>query len=216
MKDEVYPLTPALLLKAYASGIFPMSEGRTDPEIFWVDPKLRGVIPLDGFHLSRSLARRMRRGGFEVTFDRDFQGVVAGCAARDETWISDRIATLYQKLFAMNYAHSVEVWMENRLVGGVYGVALGGAFFGESMFSTRTDASKIALAYLVDRLRLGGFVLFDTQFITAHLARMGGVEIPRRAYHERLEEALHVRAAFHRAGEVPPVQDVLQRSTQTS
>lgn len=216
MKDDVFVLTPKLLLKAYASGIFPMSEGRTDPEVFWVDPKKRGILPLDGFHISRSLARRMRKAEYQVTFDKDFQGVVAGCADRDETWISARIATLYQKLFVMNYAHSVEVWMEEKLVGGVYGVAIGAAFFGESMFSRRTDASKLALAYLTDRLRLAGFQLFDTQFITSHLASLGAVEIPRRQYHLMLAEALEARASFHKPGGVPSAQDVLQRNSQTS
>ncbi len=216
MKDELFSLTPQLLLKAYAAGIFPMSEGRTDPAVFWVDPKRRGVLPLDGIRISRSLARRLRRGGYAITFDTDFAGVVAGCAARDETWISDTIARLYHQLHKMNYAHSVEVWIDGALAGGVYGVALGGAFFGESMFSHRTDASKIALVFLLDRLRAGGFTLFDTQFITPHLARLGAVEISRRDYHARLEAALQVRAAFHRQGPVPPVQEVLQRSGQTS
>lgn len=216
MKDDVFSLTPQILLKAYAAGIFPMSEGRTDPEVFWVDPKRRGVLPLDGFHVSRSLARTLRREAFKVSFDQDFSGVVAGCANRDETWISTKIARLYQQLHIMNYAHSTEVWMDGALVGGVYGVALGSAFFGESMFSTRTDASKVALAYLTDRLVLAGFTLFDTQFITPHLASLGAVEVDRDVYHDLLDQAVARRAAFHRPGAVPSAQDVLQRKTQTS
>ena len=216
MKDDGPSLTPSLLLKAYAAGIFPMAEGRTDHEVFWVDPKQRGILPLDGFHISRSLARRLRREDYQISFDEDFQGVVAGCADREETWISERIATLYQKLHITNYAHSVEVWDGKRLVGGVYGVALGAAFFGESMFSAATDGSKVALAYLVDRLRLAGFTLFDTQFITPHLASLGGLEISRRCYHQYLKDALPKRASFHRPGAVPSGQEVLQRSTQTS
>lgn len=216
MKDEFFSISPELLLKAYATGIFPMSEGRTAPEVFWVDPKLRGVFPLDGFHISRSLARQIRRAEFRITFDKNFGGVVASCAEREETWISDRIATLYQKLFVMNYAHSVEVWDGEDLIGGVYGVAIGAAFFGESMFSARSNASKIALAFLIDRLRLAGFRLFDTQFLTPHLASLGAVEISRKDYQARLANALDARASFHRPGPVPPPQDVLQRNTQTS
>ena len=189
-------LTPELLLRAYAAGIFPMAEGRDDPEVFWVDPEARGVIPLDGFHLSRSLARRMRRGGLALSADLAFGAVVEGCAARPETWINGTIAALYQGLHARGQAHSVEVWRDGRLVGGVYGVALGGAFFGESMFSRETDASKIALACLVERLRAGGYVLFDTQFLTPHLARLGAVEIPRATYRARLGEALMRPARF--------------------
>ncbi len=216
MKDEIFSLSPELLLKAYATGIFPMSEGRTAPEVFWVDPKRRGVFPLDRYRISRSLARQMRRGDFRVTFDKDFEGVVLGCADRDETWISDRIARLYQKLHLMNYAHSVEIWEGDELIGGVYGVSLGAAFFGESMFSARTNASKIALAYLIDRLRLGGYSLFDTQFLTPHLASLGAVEISRRDYQRQLSDALAARAWFHKPGPVPAPQDVLQRNTQTS
>lgn len=215
MKDD-FPLTPELLIQAYAAGVFPMSESQTDPDVFWVDPRRRGIIPLDHFHISRSLARRIRGGGFAVTADQDFRGVLDGCADREETWISDTIAGLYLDLHHRGLAHSIEVTQDGALVGGVYGVALGGAFFGESMFSRRTDASKVALAYLVSRLRAGGFVLFDTQFLTPHLARLGAVEISRDAYHSRLAEALKVRADFHRQDPLPPVQEVLQRSGQTS
>lgn len=217
MKDEHHSfLTPELLLRAYGAGVFPMSEGRTDPEVFWVDPKRRGVFPLDGFHISRSLARRIRREEYRVSFDTNFQGVLRGCADREETWISEQIARLYEQLHAMNYAHSVEVWEGDELIGGVYGVALGAAFFGESMFSTRPDGSKVALAYLIDRLTSAGFVLFDTQFITPHLASLGAVEISRKDYRAQLETARQMRAAFHRQGPVPSGQDVVQRNTQTS
>jgi len=217
VKDDPEPfLTPELLLSAYASGVFPMSEGRDDPEIFWVDPRLRGIFPLDRFHISRSLARRMRRGGFGVSINADFEGVLRGCAEREETWISGVIHDLYVQLHDLGHAHSLEVWMEGELVGGVYGVTLGRAFFGESMFSRRTDASKIALAYLVDRLNLAGFTLFDTQFITPHLASLGAIEIPRAEYHRLLHEALQGHADFT-APELPhSPSEVIQRSTQTS
>ncbi|MCB1312018.1 MAG: leucyl/phenylalanyl-tRNA--protein transferase, partial [Sedimentitalea sp.] len=189
-------LTPQLLLHGYSIGIFPMAEHRDDAEIFWVDPKRRGVLPLEGFHISRSLARRMRRGGYRITVDADFAGVVAGCADRAETWISDALRRHYLTLHAMGHAHSLEVWEGPVLIGGVYGVVLGAAFFGESMFSRRTDASKIALAHLVDRLNRAGFTLFDTQFLTDHLASLGGIEIPRAEYHRRLDAALSRQADF--------------------
>ncbi len=217
MKDDREPfLTPELLLSAYASGVFPMSEGRDDPEIFWVDPRLRGIFPLDRFHISRSLAKRMRRGGFGVSINADFEGVLRGCADRDETWISGVIHDLYVQLHDLGHAHSLEVWMEGELVGGVYGVTLGRAFFGESMFSRRTDASKIALAYLVDRLNLAGFTLFDTQFITSHLASLGAIEIPRAEYHRLLHEALQGHADFTAPELSHSPSEVIQRSTQTS
>lgn len=208
-------ISPELLLHGYAIGVFPMAEHRDDPEIFWVDPKRRGVMPLDGFHISRSLARRMRRGGYRVTIDRDFTGVLEGCADRAETWINDEIRALYHELFRLGHAHSLEVWEGDALIGGVYGVVLGAAFFGESMFSRRTDASKIALAYLVDRLRQGGFRLFDTQFLTEHLASLGAIEIPRAQYHRQLRQAIEMRADFT-GPPIPTAQEVIQRSTQTS
>ena len=192
-RDE---LTPELLLRAYAMGIFPMSDGRDDPGIHWVDPRLRGVLPLDGFHISRSLARCIRSGRFRVTADADFEAVVEACADRDETWISQGIQRLYVRLHGMGYAHSVEVWEGKTLVGGVYGVALGAAFFGESMFSRVTDASKLALAHAVHRLRAGGFRLFDTQFLTPHLASLGGKEVIRAEYHDLLADALDHTASF--------------------
>ncbi len=216
MWDRDPPLTPELLLQAYSVGVFPMSEGRNDPDVFWVDPKRRGVFPLDGFRISRSLAKTMRRGHFSLSFDAAFEDVVAGCAARDETWINETIFDLYRVLFHRGFAHSIEVWEDQTLVGGVYGVAIGGAFFGESMFSRATSASKVALAYLVDRLRRGGFVLFDTQFLTAHLASMGAVEITRANYRAQLAEAITVQASFTAPGPLPTAQEVIQRNGQTS
>ena len=209
-------LSAELLLSAYAQGVFPMSESRDDPALFWVDPQMRGVLPLDGFRISRSLARTMRRGRFTVSFDTGFADVVQCCADREETWINDTIFDLYVTLHAHGYAHSVEVWQDDTLVGGAYGVALGAAFFGESMFSQATDASKVALAYLVDRLRMGGFILCDTQFITDHLASLGAVEITRAEYHAQLAKALEQPASFNRLATVPSAQDVIQRNAQTS
>ncbi|MCE8521959.1 leucyl/phenylalanyl-tRNA--protein transferase [Ruegeria pomeroyi] len=208
-------LAPELLLHGYSIGIFPMAEHRDDPEVFWVDPMRRGVFPLDSFHLSRSLARRMRRGDYQVSIDRDFAGVVDGCADRAETWINPEIRASYLALHRLGHAHSLEIWDGTQLIGGVYGVVLGAAFFGESMFSRRTDASKIALAHLVDRLRQTGFILFDTQFLTAHLASLGAVEIPRAEYRRRLERALDGSADFSAVIEQSP-QGVIQRITQTS
>ncbi len=221
VSDTGPQLTPDLLLTAYAQGVFPMSEGRHDPEIFWVDPQRRGVFPLDRFHISRSLARRIRRSPWRITFDTDFTGVVKGCADRPETWINDTIFDLYLRLHLRGQAHTVEVWDDgraagDRLIGGVYGVTLGAAFFGESMFSRATDASKVALAYLVDRLRAGGFTLFDTQFLTPHLASLGAIEIPRTLYRRQLADALTQEADFNAQGPVARSQDVTQRSTQTS
>lgn len=212
-----HDLTPEMLLNAYASGIFPMAEHQTDEELFWVDPKKRGIFPLAGFHISKSLAKQMRRDGHTVSINADFKGTVIACANRPETWINQTISTLYDQLHAAGYAHSVEVRdNDNTLIGGVFGITIGGAFFGESMFSTANNASKIALAYLIDRLISGGFTLFDTQFITDHLASLGAVEISRAAYREQLETAIHLPADFHRQGVVPTAQDVIQRSTQTS
>lgn len=208
-------LTPDLLLHAYAMGVFPMAETREDPNVFWVDPRRRGILPLDGFHVSRSLSRRLRSQHFTITVDRDFAGTVQGCADRPETWINDTIFDLYLALHGLGFAHSLEVREDGALVGGVYGVTLGAAFFGESMFSRRTDASKVALAYLVDRLRRGGFQLFDTQFITPHLQSLGATEISRAAYHKMLATAIAGTADFN-APALPPVQDLLQPSTHTS
>lgn len=187
-------LTAEHLLRGYAMGIFPMAQSRDDPEVHWVDPRRRGVLPLDGFHISRSLARRIRRGGYEATADTAFAEVLRACADRDETWINPVIFGLYMDLHRAGFAHAQEIWRGGRLVGGVYGVVLGRAFFGESMFSAETDGSKLALAHLVARLRAGGFVLFDTQFLTPHLASLGGIEISRADYHRRLADALKGQA----------------------
>ena len=214
MKDEL-TLTPELLLQAYRVGLFPMSEGQDDPEVFWVDPTMRGVFPLDGFHISRSLARRMRATQYQVTFDIGFEQVMQGCADRKETWINETIFTLYAALHAQGRAHAVAVWDGEDLVGGVYGVTIGTAFFGESMFSRRTDVSKIALAYLVDRLRISGFQLFDTQFITPHLASLGAIEISREHYHAQLDRAISQPAQFG-TGPAPSAYEVIQRNAQTS
>ncbi len=216
MKDGDLILTPQLLLHAYSVGVFPMSESRDDPDVFWVDPKRRGVFPMGSFHISRSLARRIRAGSYRISFDSAFAQVVAGCADRAETWINPTIFDLYCELHHMGRAHSVEVWDGDALVGGVYGVTVGAAFFGESMFSRATDASKVGLAYLLDRLRAGGFTLFDTQFLTDHLARLGAIELSRAAYHRQLEMAIRQTADFNRQGDVPTPQGVVQRSIQTS
>lgn len=185
-------------------GVFPMAESRDATEIHWVDPRRRGVFPLERFHISRSLARTIRRGGFTITTDEDFDGVVRACADRPETWINAEIFHLYSALHKMGHAHSLEVRAEGALVGGVYGVTIGAAFFGESMFSRKVDASKIALAYLCHRLKAGGFRLFDTQFLTPHLASLGAVEISRLEYHRRLRAALGAKGEFNPAGYQPP------------
>lgn len=208
-------LTPEILLHGYSIGIFPMAESRNDPEVFWVDPRRRGILPLDGFHMSRSLAKAMRACPFEARINTAFEQVVEGCADRVETWINPEIAALYTTLHERGHAHSQEIWEGDTLVGGVYGVVLGGAFFGESMFSRRDNASKIALACLVDRLKRGGFALFDTQFITDHLASLGAVEITRAAYHHQLEQAKALPASFT-APDAAGFHEVIQRITQTS
>ena len=209
-------ITPETLLQAYSSGVFPMAESREDDELFWVDPHFRGIFELDNFHISRSLARQIRQEPFQILTDTAFMPVVHGCADRTETWINAKLLELYEQLHLMGFAHSLEVWEGSELVGGVYGLAIGGAFFGESMFSRRTNASKIALAYLVHRLRSGGFTLFDTQFITPHLASLGAIEIPRDNYRARLETALTLDADFNRITDTPDAYSVLQRNTQTS
>lgn len=189
-------LTPELLLRAYAMGVFPMAESRDDPRIHWVDPRKRGVFPLDNFHISRSLKRRMADRNYTIRTNSDFAATVAACADRPETWINAEIFALYLALHHQGFAHSLEVWADGSLIGGVYGVTIGRAFFGESMFSRRTDASKIALAHLVGLLNTAGFTLFDTQFLTPHLASLGAIEISRAAYHRRLEDALQGQASF--------------------
>jgi leucyl/phenylalanyl-tRNA--protein transferase len=193
-------LTPDLLLQAYAAGIFPMAESAEDKEVFWVDPVRRGIVPLDAIHVPRRLRRTLRNGSFEIRCNTAFEAVMRGCAAatadRPQTWINETIIELYSALFHRGAAHSVETWIGGELVGGLYGVQLGAAFFGESMFSRVTDSSKIAFIHLAARLRQGGFVLLDTQFVTAHLARFGAIEIPRRDYRSRLAAALGKEAQF--------------------
>ncbi|MEM9049198.1 MAG: leucyl/phenylalanyl-tRNA--protein transferase [Pseudomonadota bacterium] len=209
-------ITPSLLLRAYAAGVFPMAESADADSLFWVDPKRRGILPLDGLHIPRSLRKTIRRGGFRVSVDEAFSDVIDGCAAREETWINREIYDLYVTLHRMGYAHSIEVHDANGLAGGLYGVRLGAAFFGESMFSTRRDASKIALIWLVARLRMGGFTLLDTQFVTDHLAWLGAVEISREAYHKMLDAALERPAQFCALSSDASAEDVLQRATQMS
>ena len=213
-------LNPDLLIRAYAAGIFPMAEARGRSELFWVDPEYRGILPLENFHVPRRLRRTVRAGPFTVTCDRDFAGVVRGCAKsrreRPDTWISDEILEAYQGLYQLGFAHSVECWQDDRLAGGLYGVSLAGAFFGESMFSRIRDASKVALVHLVARLTHSGYRLLDTQFTTPHLEQFGVIEIPRARYRQLLDEALDTAAEFPR--ELPPgtVEDYLQSITQTS
>lgn len=216
MPETDFTLTPELLLKAYTSGVFPMAESRDDPELFWVDPRRRGVLPLDRFHISRSLARRMRRGGYQVALNRDFSAVLNACADRSETWINHEISGIYTTLFNQGHGHALAVYDQGNLIGGVYGVTIGGAFFGESMFSNRTDGSKLALAHLTDHLRRCRFTLFDTQFITPHLTSLGAIEISRAAYHLQLEQAVGLRRSIIELDLDPDPYSVLQRSTQTS
>lgn len=193
-------LTADLLLHAYAAGIFPMARSRSDARLYWIDPEQRGILPLTGFHVSHRLRRTLRRGGFEIRCDSAFEAVMRACGApapdRPETWINDQIVRLFVDLHQRGLAHSVEAWQDGILVGGLYGLALGAAFFGESMFSRRTDASKVALVHLVARLKAGGFRLLDTQFVTAHLSRFGAIEIPRQDYRRLLSDALIRPARF--------------------
>ncbi len=198
--DERLSVTPQLLLKAYSCGLFPMADSADDPEIYWVEPEHRGIIPLNDFHVPRSLAKTIRRRPFDIRVNSAFSAVLDGCAepapGRTKTWINRTIRELYVQLHHLGHAHSVEAWQEDHLVGGLYGVALRGAFFGESMFSRRTDASKVCLVHLVDRLKRQGFALLDTQFTTDHLRRFGAIDIPREAYNSLLDEALLVDARF--------------------
>ncbi|MCC6008910.1 MAG: leucyl/phenylalanyl-tRNA--protein transferase [Rhodobacteraceae bacterium] len=183
-------ITPQILLRAYAAGVFPMAQSRHDRAIYWMDPKFRGILPIGGLHLSRSLRRKLRAEPFEIRVNTDFEGVLQGCADRPETWINAQIHDLYMALHHEGHAHSLETWAEGRLVGGIYGVTLGAAFFGESMFSRRRDASKVALAHLMARLAQGGYTLFDTQFVTDHLIGMGAREIPREEYRRLLARSM--------------------------
>ena len=216
-------LTPDILIRAYTAGVFPMAESADDPELFWVDPRRRGILPLDAFHVARRLRRVVRRQIFEIRCDSAFEDVIRACAEANEkrpnTWINDEIVRLYAALFARGAAHSVECWRVGELVGGLYGVSLGAAFFGESMFSRESEASKVALVHLVARLRLGGFRLLDTQFLTPHLAQFGGIEVSRRHYHRLLAAALSYRAVFPSALPEDAGGDplaALQSSTLTS
>ena len=199
-ESALVELTPEVLLKAYACGIFPMAESAEDPALYWVEPEKRGIIPLDTFHVPSRLARTVRTTPFTVVCDRDFDAVIAGCAApgpkRARTWINPKIRSLYGALFEIGHCHTVEVYDGDALVGGLYGISLGRAFFGESMFHTARDASKIALVHLVARLRAGGFRLLDTQFLTDHLKTFGAIEVPRRQYHKLLTAALAGEADF--------------------
>jgi len=203
MSARVFRLNADLLLRAYRLGLFPMAESRQARSLHWLDPEMRGVLPLHEFHLPRSLAKTLRQGPFRVSANEDFAGVIAACAAaregRPETWINREIERLFIELHTLGFAHSIETWEAGELVGGLYGASLGGAFFGESMFSSRTDASKIALVHLVARLRLSGFRLLDTQFLTPHLARFGTVEISRADYHVLLSQAIDTPARFEAA-----------------
>ena len=191
-------LTPEIVLRAYADGVFPMAEQRNSTELYWVSPEQRGIIPLDAFHVPKSLARTVRSDRFHVTTNVAFVDVMRACAepapGREQSWINDEILRLYTALHASGRAHSIECWREGNLVGGLYGVSLGAAFFGESMFSRETDASKVALVHLVARLIDGGYQLLDTQFITSHLARFGAIEIPRNEYLDRLDRAIAQQA----------------------
>jgi len=200
MHSGIVQITPEIVLRAYAAGIFPMAESAEDPGIYWVEPRERGVIPLDGFHVNKRLARSVRADVYEVRIDTDFQGVIDGCAApgpdREKTWINSRIRRIYGDLFDLGYCHTVEVWDGDTLVGGLYGVSLGAAFFGESMFHRARDASKIALVHLVARLKRGGYMLLDTQFVTEHLAQFGASEVSRREYKRLLGEALAYEARW--------------------
>ncbi|MSO72394.1 MAG: leucyl/phenylalanyl-tRNA--protein transferase [Rhodospirillaceae bacterium] len=193
-------ITPELVLKAYAYGVFPMAKSRGDSDVFWVQPKLRGVLPLDAFHTSRSLRKRLRQGRFTVTIDQAFDEVMAGCAeatdTRADTWINDHIIRLFTELHKARVAHSIEVWKDGMLAGGLYGLAMGAAFFGESMFSRATDASKVALCHLVGILKQGGFLLLDTQFITDHLRRFGAIEMSQQDYLAQLSTALASQGRF--------------------
>lgn len=214
-----------VLLRAYAFGVFPMAEARDDPQLYWIDPERRGILPLNAFHLPKRLKRTVKAATFEVRIDTNFRQVMLGCAEtgtdREGTWINDRILDLYGELFARGHAHSVECWQKGRLVGGLYGVSLGAVFFGESMFSRETDASKVALVHLVARLIAGGYRLLDTQFVTEHLKQFGAIEISRDSYRTRLHEATLEKADFKHMPSaygvgVAGAEEVLQVLSQTS
>lgn len=219
-KRAMAELTPEVLLRAYAHGYFPMAESRDDPELFWLDPEMRGILPLDQFHIPRRLARTLRADPFEIRCNSAFEQVIHACAAprpgHEDSWINPQIISLYCTLHEQGHAHSLECWQNGQLAGGLYGVQIGAAFFGESMFSRVRDASKIALAYLVARLIAGDFQLLDTQFITAHLAHFGAIEIPREHYRRLLRGAINSSADFYSMPESACGRDVLQSIIQTS
>lgn len=221
LDDIMIEITPQVLLKAYACGIFPMAESAEDSALYWIEPERRGILPLDGLHVPKSLAKTIRQEVFEIRIDHDFDAVIEGCAApregRRSTWINDRIRKLYGDLFALGHCHTVEAWHNGALVGGLYGVNLGRAFFGESMFSRMRDASKVALVYLVARLKAGGFELLDTQFVTEHLSRFGAIEVERTEFQRLLEQALnHGSGQFDALPEDVSPMGILQLSSQTS
>ncbi len=212
-------ITPQVILQAYAAGIFPMAESAEDSNLFWVEPEFRGILPLDNFHVSRSLRKAVRQRRFDVRIDTAFADVIEACAAktpaRSSTWINVPIRRLYTQLHRIGACHSVEAWQDGRLVGGLYGVKIGAAFFGESMFSKIRDASKVALVHLVARLNVGGFSLLDAQFVTEHLRQFGALAIPRNDYQPLLEAALSGRADFLRLGENPAAAEVLEAACQS-
>lgn len=214
MRDTAETITPELLLRAYRMGVFPMAETRTDPYVMWIDPRFRGVIPMNRFYVSRSLARVARKPQFCARMNANFAGVVSGCAARQETWISHGLEGVYLRLHEMGFAHSFEVYDKERLVGGMYGVILGAAFFGESMFSEIPNGSKLALAYAVGVLGRAGIELFDTQFITEHLSSLGAIEISQNAYRVRLARAISRDVTL--PSDLPPLHEVVQRRTHRS
>lgn len=218
--DILLDITAEVLLKAYAVGIFPMAESAEDPGLYWIEPETRGVLPLDCFHIPRRLRRTVVQQKFEIRIDTDFEAVIEGCASaapgRTKTWINQRITRLYGELFNIGHCHTVEAWLDGTLVGGLYGVRLGAAFFGESMFSRTRDASKVALVHLVARLNAGGFRLLDTQFTTPHLGQFGVTEIDRRVYQELLDVAVRYEADFYRWDGGATAEDVLQSASQTS
>src|SRR5690625_817164 len=219
MKDgdtDALPLTPELVLRAYGVGVCPMADHADSSDLYWVDPRRRGVLPLDGFRLSRSLRRRLLRDDYIVRVNTAFDAVLDACADRPETWINDAIRRVFIQLHQMGHAHSVEIWQKDELAGGLYGLQLGAAFFGESMFRRISDGSKIALAHLVARLRAGGFVLLDTQFTTPHLESLGAVSVTRLQYHEKLSRALIRRGDFYSLPEDCAVSEVVQLITQRS
>jgi leucyl/phenylalanyl-tRNA--protein transferase len=220
INDIMVQITPQGLLKAYACGIFPMAESAEDNALYWIEPERRGILPLDGVHVPRRLARTIRQARFEVRVDTDYEGVIDGCSGsrpdRRSTWINGRIRSLYRQLFDLGHCHTVEAWRDGRMVGGLYGVSLGGAFFGESMFALERDASKVALIYLAARLIQGGFTLLDTQFVTDHLIRFGAVEVPRDTFQRLLEEALAVSGDFYSLSADASPEFVLQLVSQTS